>query len=74
MATPDSNLPKEKSPNELLADLVVSELKAAGLATDRKVAEITAKLASGNARQDDWQGWIELSIDEQAKGTGHAQA
>jgi hypothetical protein len=66
--------PIPKNPNEELADLVVTRLKEAGLITERKIQEITSKVASGTARQEDWLGWIEQAIDQKAKGEAHGQA
>jgi len=66
--------PEPKTPNEELADLVVAELKKAGLITERKVEEITSKVATGTARQDDWLVWIEQAIDQKAKGAAHGEA
>ncbi len=66
--------PASKTPNEELACLIVAELKKAGLITDRKVEEVTLKVAAGTARQDDWLVWIEQAIDQKAKGAVHDQA
>jgi len=63
-----------KTPNEELAELVVAELQKAGLITERKVEEITSKVAAGTARQDDWLVWIEQTIDQKAKGEAHGEA
>lgn len=66
--------PASKTPNEELAALVVAELQKAGLITDRKVEEVTSKVAMGTARQDDWLVWIEQAIDQKAKGEAHGKA
>ena len=66
--------PAPKTPNEELAELVVVELKNAGLIPDSKVEEITLKVATGVARQDEWLVWIEQAIDKKAKGAAHGQA
>jgi hypothetical protein len=66
--------PEPKTPDQELADLVVAELKKAGLITERKVHEITSKVATGTARQDDWLVWIEQAIDQKAKEPAHGEA
>ena len=66
--------PASKTPNEELAALVVVELQKAGLISERKIEEITLKVAMGAARQDDWLVWIEQAIDQKAKEEANGQA
>ena len=66
--------PTPKTPNEELADLMAAALNNAGLITERKIPEITQKVASGSAKQEDWLGWIEQGIDQKAKGKSDGQA
>ena len=65
---------EQKTPNEELAALVAAQLVEAGLIPQRKLPEMRTKLAEGSARQDDWQVWIKMGIDQRPKEAtnGHA--
>jgi hypothetical protein len=51
----------EKSPNDVLAEDVVTKLVEAGLVAKAKLEEILAKVKSGTARVEDWKLWIDVS-------------
>jgi hypothetical protein len=57
----------ERSPNEVLADLVVAKLREEGVILDDKKEEITAKIVAGTASRDDWKLWIEMAQSKQSK-------
>lgn len=70
-------MPPPKSPNEALAERIVAQLIEAGLVLPSNAAEIGVKVATGKARIEDWQGWIEQAIDKKARnprGDAHGQA
>ncbi len=65
---------EQKTPNEELATLIVAQLVEAGLLPQGKKSEVLTKVANGSARQDDWQVWIEMAIDQKAKEAANGQA
>lgn len=67
MSEAEAPVPQLKSPNEELAALITAKLIEVGLVTQLKQSEVGTKLANGSARQEDWQLWIELAIDQKAK-------
>jgi len=50
-----------KSPNDILAEQIVSELSDAGLIPDNRKADLESKLKIGGVNQDDWNLWIDLA-------------
>jgi hypothetical protein len=48
-------------PARALAETIVDRLIAEGLVAAQKRTEITAKLASGTAKAEDWGLWSELA-------------
>jgi hypothetical protein len=52
--------PTTKSPDELLADEIVSALVDAELMDKSKAAEAKKKIAAGTMDQDDWRGLVEF--------------
>ncbi len=58
---------RQGSPDEELAVLIANRLLKAGLITERAVSDVTARLADGAAREEDWQKWIKQAIDRRAK-------
>lgn len=61
-------VPKVKTPNESLADLVVEKLRATGFIPENKVAEITGKVGSGSATIEDWRLWVDLALTQKQGG------
>jgi hypothetical protein len=57
----------DQSPNDALAELVVSKLAEAGLISKSKVEEIMPKVKAGTASSEDWKLWIDLSQAKQPK-------
>ena len=45
-----------------LAESIVDKLIAEGLVAAQKRTEVTAKLASGTAKAEDWGLWSELAV------------
>ena len=58
----------EKSPNEVLADLVIAKLKEKGFLPDGKDDEISSKLIAGTANREDWTLWVDLARAKMGKG------
>ena len=52
----------EKSPNVVLANLVVAKLKEKGSITEEQIDEALAKLKTGTASSEDWRLWAELAL------------
>ena len=65
---------EQKTPNEELGALIAAQLVEVGLIPKSKLSEVTTKLADGSAKQDNWQVWIEMAIDQKAKEASHGQA
>lgn len=63
-----SNEPN-KTPDEMLAALVITKLKDKGFIPDKKILEVTNKLVAGTATQDDWKLWIDLSTSKPTEDT-----
>lgn len=51
----------EKSPNDTLAEDVVTKLVEAGLVSKAKLDEVLAKVKAGTASVEDWKLWIDVS-------------
>lgn len=49
------------SPNEELARRIVEALRARGLVPPARAAIAQEKIASGTARANDWQSWVDVS-------------
>jgi len=49
------------TPTEQLAELICKQLASEGLIQESKIADLRAKLIRGQATQDDWRLWVELS-------------
>lgn len=62
------------TPTEALAALVVEELMRQGLLDAAAGQDISAKLAQGSAKQDDWNGWINDLPDEVHEEPSHGAA
>jgi hypothetical protein len=58
------------SPNDALAEQVVSKLVDGGLVSKAKAPEVLAKVRSGTATSEDWKLWIDLGQVKNA-GTKH---
>lgn len=56
-----------KSPDEIVADKIISELKQNELIQDSQLDEIKPKLKSGDISSEDWRLIVEKYI-EQSKG------
>ncbi len=50
-----------KSPNNILAEQITSELSDAGLIPDNRKADLESKLKAGGVSQDDWNLWIDIA-------------
>ena len=57
----------EKSPNDMLAEDIVTKLAEAGLVSKVKLDEVLAKVKAGTASVEDWRLWVDVS---QKKGSG----
>jgi hypothetical protein len=53
-----------------LAETIAYKLIAEGLVAEQKRAEVTAKLASGTAKTEDWGIWVELALAEISREPG----
>jgi hypothetical protein len=62
----------EKSPNDVLAEDVVTKLVESGLVSKNKLEEIVAKMKSGTASVEDWKLWIDVSQKKPAGGKNGA--
>lgn len=62
----------EKSPNDVLAEDVVTKLGEAGLLSKAKLEEILAKVKSGTASVEDWKLWVDVSQKKPAGGKNGA--
>lgn len=49
------------SPNDILAEQLVSELSDAGLIPDNRKADLESKLKAGGVSQDDWNLWVDIA-------------
>ncbi len=49
------------SPNDILAEQIVSELSDAGLIPDNRKAGLESKLKVGGVSQDDWNLWVDIA-------------
>jgi len=56
-----SNDDERKSPNDILAEQIASELSDAGLIPDNRKADLESKLKGGGVSQDDWNLWIDIA-------------
>lgn len=63
--------PPPTTPNETLATLIVEELIRQGLLDSAGKQDVSAKLAQGSAKQDDWHGWIKDSPRESTEEPSH---
>ena len=52
---------EQKSPNEVLAEQIATELFDAGLIQENRKADLESKLKVGGVSQDDWNLWIDLA-------------
>ncbi len=62
----DRTMPNDearKSPNDKLAEQIVSELSDAGFIPDNRKADLESKLKVGGVSQDDWNLWIDIVTD-----------
>jgi hypothetical protein len=59
--------PPEQSPDDALADLVVTKLREKGLITAEKVTEIRSKFRTGTASREDWKLWVHLAKSDKTK-------
>ena len=62
----------EKSPNDVLAEGVATELVEAGLVSKSKLEEMLAKVKSGTASVEDWKLWIDVSQKKPVGGKNGA--
>lgn len=62
----------ERSPNDVLAEDVVTKLVDAGLVSKAKHEEILAKVKSGSASVEDWKLWVDVSQAKLAGGKSGA--
>lgn len=62
----------EKSPNDTLAEDVVTKLVEAGLVSNAKLEEVLAKVKAGTASVEDWKLWIDVSQKKPAGGKNGA--
>lgn len=58
----------DKSPNEILAELVVGKLRASGFLAEEKCAEVLSKIKDGSAGKTDWELWVSHAISTAKKG------
>lgn len=65
-------------PARALAMTIADQLIAEGLIAEQKRTEVTATLASGTAKAEDWGIWVELALAEatreQGRRSGHDPA
>ena len=52
---------QQKSPNDILAEEIVTDLIEAGLIPENRVDELKSKLKAGGVTRDDWNLWIDLA-------------
>ena len=60
----DRTMPNDearKSPNDILAEQIASELSDAGLIPDNRKADLESKLKVGGVSKDDWNLWIDIA-------------
>jgi len=57
-------------PARELAERIVDKLIAEGLVGEQKRTEVTAKLASGTAKAEDWGLWSELAAADANREQG----
>ena len=50
-----------KSPNDILAEQIASELLEAGLIPANRKADLESKLKVGDVSQDDWNLWVDIA-------------
>jgi hypothetical protein len=60
-------------PAQELAGKIVHRLVAEGLIVENKKAEVSAKLAAGTAKAEDWGLWTELALEEDRGDDGDEQ-
>jgi hypothetical protein len=56
-----------RSPNEILASIIVEALTTAGLIKETNRLELLAKLEAGGVTQEDWQLWIDVATAQHAR-------
>lgn len=67
MEAPTDKVPRHRTPDEELADLICEKLQAADLIPSNRQTAVNKKLASGTANRDDWQLWVDMAINRKNK-------
>lgn len=68
--TANDNLKPDLSPDEIVEESILSQLKKEGLADDESIKKMKGKLASGSLKVEDWKLIFEVSIDKSNKMEG----
>lgn len=65
--------PPVRTPNDALADLVVTKLKEKGYIASEKADEVATKLKAGTANREDWKLWVDLAGSGKPKGRANGK-
>ena len=58
----------DQTPDQLLSQEVVADLRKEKLLTEKQLGELPAKLESGKLKPEDWKGIIEVAVDSNKAG------
>ncbi len=65
------NVPN-KSPNDLLAEVLSEALTSAGVVPENRKAELLSKLKAGGVKHEDWGLWVDVATaSKQTRGRDH---
>lgn len=57
-----------QTPDELLAQKILDDVRAKKLLTVNQLDELPKKLTSGRMKKEDWQIMVEKAVDAEGKG------
>ena len=66
-----TNIEPKKTPDEVLAALIVAKLAKNGFIDQQKANEVEKKMAAGTATSGDWKLWIDLAQSKPQKDDSH---